>query len=51
MIVPAISVSTASARMALTSTNVCVLQDIQVCFAWWTIKITIMTNKKLCRLN
>lgn len=32
MTVPAISVSTASARMALMSTNVCVLQDIQVCF-------------------
>lgn len=32
MIVRAISVNTASARMALTSTNVCVLQDIQVCF-------------------
>lgn len=32
MTVPAIPVSTASARMALMSINVCVLQDTQVCF-------------------
>lgn len=40
MTVQAISVSTASARMALMSTNVCVPQDIQVCF-----------DQKKCRLN
>lgn len=40
MTVPAIPVSTASARMALMSINVCVLQDTQVCF-----------NQKKCRLN
>lgn len=40
MTVPAIPVSTASARMALMSTNVCVLQDTQVC-----------CHQKTCRLN
>lgn len=40
MTAPAIPVNTASARMALMSTNVCVLRDTQVC-----------CNQKNCKLN
>lgn len=42
MTVPATPVSTESARMALTSTNVCAPQDIQVCVVRYLIKVKMM---------
>lgn len=43
MTVPATPVSTESARTALTSTNACALQDIQVCFDRNLIKVNVIT--------
>lgn len=49
--VPATPVSTECATMALTSTNVCAPQDIQVCFARYPSKVTLITVQNVSEMG